>query len=66
MRRLGAALAAVLVFLTGPPDVVPARVPNLGAVVLEDNPAWDCRRDGNHVCGLGNAQNVPAGRYSSP
>jgi hypothetical protein len=66
MRRLGAVLAAVTVFLTGPPDVVPARVPDMRAVVLEDNPAWDCRTDGNRVCGLSNSQHVPAGRYSGP
>ena len=66
MRRLGAVLAAVTVFLSVPPDVVPARIPDLGAVVLEDNPAWNCRTDGNRFCGPGNAQHVPAGRYSGP
>jgi hypothetical protein len=57
--RAAAALVAVLVFLTGPPDITPARV-------TEDSPSWDCRRDGNRICGPGNAQGVPAGNYSSP
>ena len=66
MRRLGAVLAAVAVFLAGPPEIVPARVPDTRAAVLEDDPRWDCRTDGNRICGPGNAQNVPAGRYSGP
>jgi hypothetical protein len=31
----------------------------------EDSPGWDCRVHGNRVCGPGNAQNVPAGDYST-
>jgi hypothetical protein len=59
--RAAAALVVALVFLTGPPDITPARVP-----VVEDSAEWDCRNHGNRVCGPGNAQHVPAGRYSGP
>ncbi len=61
MIRAAAAVTAVLVFLTGPPDITPARV-----TVVEDSAEWDCRIHGNRVCGPGNHQGVPAGRYSSP
>lgn len=30
----------------------------------EDSPAWDCRTDGNRICGPENAQRVVAGCYS--
>jgi hypothetical protein len=30
---------------------------------LEDEPGWSCVDDGNKVCGSGNEQGVPAGRY---
>lgn len=30
----------------------------------EDSPAWDCRTDGNRICGVANDQGVPAGCYS--
>lgn len=29
----------------------------------EDSPLWSCVDDGNHVCGPGNANGVPAGCY---
>ena len=32
-------------------------------VIFEDDPRWSCVDDGNKVCGPGNAQGVPAGRY---
>jgi hypothetical protein len=57
--RAAAALVVALVFLAGPPDITPARVP-------EDSAEWDCRNHGNRVCGPGNHQGVPAGNYSSP
>jgi hypothetical protein len=31
--------------------------------IEEDSPQWDCRVDGNRVCGEGNSQGVPAGDY---
>lgn len=31
--------------------------------VTEDSPGWDCTMMGNHVCGPGNAQGAPVGRY---
>jgi hypothetical protein len=31
--------------------------------VMEDDPSWSCVDDGNKVCGPGNANGVPAGRY---
>ena len=32
-------------------------------VIFEDDPRWSCVDDGNKVCGPGNPQGVPAGRY---
>ena len=57
--RAAAALVAALVFLAGPPDITPARV-------TEDSAEWDCRYDGNQICGPGNHQGLPAGHYASP
>ena len=62
--RAAAGLVVVLVFLTGPPDIVPARVPDTR--VTEDSAEWDCRMHGNRICGPGNSQHEPAGRYGSP
>ena len=59
MIRAAVALVAALVFLAGPPDITPARV-------TEDSAEWDCRYDGNQICGPGNHQGLPAGDYSSP
>ena len=28
------------------------------------SPQWDCTTMGNRICGVGNAQGVPAGDYS--
>ena len=36
---------------------------NGDGVVSEDESGWSCVDDGNRVCGPGNAQGVPAGRY---
>lgn len=45
-------------------------VPDTGAnlshrrtAVIEDSPEFDCRIDGNQICGPGNDQHVPAGYY---
>ena len=62
LRAIMAALMAVLVFITGPPDITPARVPDPRSVVLEDDPRWDCRTDGNRICRPGNA--YPLGDHS--
>lgn len=32
--------------------------------VDEDSTAFDCRTDGNQICGPGNTQGVPAGDYN--
>lgn len=29
----------------------------------EDDPGWDCRTMGDHVCGVGNSQGVAPGLY---
>jgi len=31
---------------------------------MEDDPNWDCVTMGNRVCGVGNAEGVPAGCYN--
>jgi hypothetical protein len=36
---------------------------NANGVVSEDESGWSCVDDGNRVCGPGNGQAVPAGRY---
>ncbi len=40
-----------------------AVVLSLGGGPAEDSPEWDCRTDGNRVCGPANSQGVAAGRY---
>ena len=35
-------------------------------VIEEDSPAWDCRVDGNRICGPDNAQGVTPGRLLRP
>lgn len=49
----GAALAAMLL---ASPDAK-------ADPVQEDQPGWSCVDDGNHMCGPGNANGVPAGCY---
>jgi hypothetical protein len=39
--------------------------PGGSAVATEDSPGWDCRTDGNRMCGLGNDQHAPAGCYGT-
>ena len=36
---------------------------NADGVIEEDESGWSCVDHGNHVCGPGNPQGVPAGRY---
>lgn len=31
--------------------------------IQEDSPGWSCVDDGNHICGVGNTNGVPAGCY---
>jgi hypothetical protein len=45
---------AALFALPAPADAAP---------ITEDSPAWDCRTDGNHICGPHNAQGVAPGLY---
>lgn len=33
-------------------------------VITEDSPGFDCRFNGNHICGPGNPQHVKAGLYN--
>lgn len=37
----------------------PAGVPTTIVVPTEDSPSWDCRYDGNGVCGVGHDPNHP-------
>ena len=43
-----------------------APVDTTTTVIEEDSPAWDCRVDGNRICGPDNAQGVTPGDYSDP
>ena len=52
---VGAVLAVVALFTLSAP-VADATVP-------EDSQQWDCRVNGNRICGAGNDQGVPPGRY---
>jgi hypothetical protein len=36
---------------------------NADGVITEDESGWSCVDNGNRVCGPGNQQGVPAGRY---
>lgn len=62
MRRLRAILAAVLA--ASAVSVSPVLSPPASGPT-EDSAGWDCRIHGNRVCGVGNAQGVPAGDYST-
>ena len=44
-----------------PIDVYPAEVGN--GVISEDESGWSCVGMGNRICGPGNSNGVPAGRY---
>jgi hypothetical protein len=37
--------------------------PVASAAPMEDEPGFSCVDDGNKICGPGNEQGVPAGRY---
>ncbi len=52
---VGAVLAVVALCTLSPP-VAAATVP-------EDSQQWDCRVNGNRICGAGNDQDVLPGRY---
>ena len=59
---------ALLSMLAGMLLLTPNLVePVIGKVVAvaaeEDQPGWSCVDDGNKVCGPGNPEGVPAGRY---
>ena len=64
-------LAAAVIAMAHPPkgtvgtDVYAYEVgdDNANGVVSEDESGWSCVDDGNRVCGPGNGQAVPAGRY---
>ena len=36
---------------------------NADGVITEDESGWSCGDNGNRICGPGNPQGVPAGRY---
>jgi len=62
-RTLVAALTAALA-LAGAVALPPAHgLPQRQLAIEEDDPGWDCRTDGNLLCGPGNDQGVPAGYY---
>ena len=54
---LGAGLA--LGFAAAPHGIAHAD----DTAIYEDSPGWSCVDNGNKVCGPGNKQGVPAGRY---
>ena len=62
--------AAAVIALADPPTGVGTDVyayevgdDNADGVVMEDESGWSCVDMGNKVCGPGNGQAVPAGRY---
>lgn len=57
-------LAALAITLTLSAVVAPTVAVADPSGPPEDSPAFDCRHDGNRVCGPGNDQGVPAGDYS--
>lgn len=51
---------------TGPSfDFDTLRVAVTGVGPAEDEPGFDCRIQGNRICGPTNDQGVPAGRYTT-
>jgi hypothetical protein len=52
---VGAVLAVVALCTLSPPIAA--------ATAPEDSPEWDCRTDGNRICGARNDQDVLPGRY---
>ncbi len=54
--RIGAAALAAFALITTPNAT--------GDAITEDSPAWDCRVDGNRICGPTNTQQVAAGCFN--
>lgn len=65
-------LFAAAIAMSAPAPTAPAGVDvyayevgddNEDGIVMEDESGWDCTTMGNQVCGVGNANGVPAGQY---
>lgn len=52
--------AAIGIPLAGPTITIA----NASPAIQEDDPRWDCRVNGDRVCGPTNDQGVPAGLYA--
>lgn len=61
MFAAGVLFGAALGLPAGPAMIAAAEA---APVVQEDDPGWDCRVDGDRVCGPTNVQGVPAGLYA--
>ncbi|MGE2717578.1 hypothetical protein ACQI4L_26245 [Mycolicibacterium litorale] len=57
ITRIAASAAIAFACVAG------ASAPAFAQPITEDSPAWDCRINGNGVCGPDNAQGVQAGQY---
>jgi hypothetical protein len=55
-------LAAAVIAMSHPRTPAPA--PDTTVVVEEDSPQWDCRYDGNRICGVGAV--LPDGALAVP
>jgi hypothetical protein len=58
----GASLA--LGFAVAPHGIAHADTTTVTVTVTEDSPQWDCRYDGNHICGVGAV--LPDGSLAIP
>ena len=58
----GAALTIGTLFVVGAP--VASADPGPGTAITEDDPRWDCRTMGDHVCGPHNSNAVAPGVYA--
>lgn len=60
VRTILALLALALGLAVGTLAVVDTTGPNTGSLnINEDDPGWDCRTMGNHVCGTGTRPPLP-------
>lgn len=62
-------LAILVSLITDPPPPAVDRAVTAWEQLMlppaqEDDPWWDCRVDGNRICGPSNVQGVPAGMYA--
>lgn len=59
------AAGAVVGLLAGLPVPTAAAEPGPGPFITEDDPRWDCRVNGDQVCGPTNDQGVAPGLYDA-